>query len=155
MERLLYLIRNRNYPTSSSYIGYKKSLLGIGGNVGNVIQRFNRLFWFLKRSSFIRVIETSPILNNPPFGYLDQDDFHNALILIETKLTPKELLRYLLKIEDKFGRKRLFKDGPRTLDLDIIFYENMAINSDELIIPHPSWSKRESVIAPLLEMKKV
>lgn len=148
------MIRNINYPSTFCSHGYRQVLLGIGGNIGNVIQRFNRLFWFLKRSNILRVIESSPILKNPPFGYLEQDDFYNALILIETKLTPKELLRYILKVEDKFGRKRLFKDGPRTLDIDMIFYENINLNSENLTLPHPGWTHRESVLTPLAEMKR-
>lgn len=133
--------------------GYK-ALLGIGGNVGDVLRRFNHLFWYFKKSAFIDVLETAPILKNPPFGYTEQDDFYNTLLLVETKLTPKALLAYVLRVEKIFGRKRLFKDGPRTLDIDIIFYENVEIKTDKLTIPHPEWMKRTSVLTPLSYMKK-
>ena len=130
-----------------------KALLGIGGNVGDVVRRFEHLFQYLKTSGSVTVIETAPVLKNPPFGYLEQDDFYNSLILIETNLTPGALLRYILRIEKKFGRKRLFKDGPRTLDIDIIFYENVKMDTKVLTIPHPEWMHRSSVLIPLSKMK--
>jgi len=131
-----------------------KALLGIGGNIGDVPRRFEHLFHYLKRSRFLHVLESSPLLKNPPFGFLDQDDFHNALILVETNLTPKELLRYVLRVEKVFGRKRLFKDGPRTLDIDLIFYEDVIMKSETLTLPHPGWIQRSSVLIPLSYMSR-
>ena len=64
-------------------------------------------------------------LENPPFGFLDQDDFYNAVIVIQVDMQAKELLSYLLRLEKKFGRKRSFANAPRTLDLDIIFFEDI------------------------------
>ena len=130
-----------------------KSLLGIGGNIGNVRRRFNHLFIALKKSPYIKVIETSPTLKNPPFGYLNQSYFYNSLIYVKTCLNPKALLRYILHLEKKFSRRRSFQDAPRTLDIDMIFYEDITINTKELILPHPSWSKRESVLTPMSYMK--
>jgi len=130
-----------------------RALLGIGGNIGDVVRRFEHLFHYLKRSSFVHVIETAPILKNPPFGYTEQGDFYNSLMLIETALYPKALLRYVLRVERVFGRKRLFKDGPRTLDIDIIFYENVKMETKNLTLPHPGWMKRSSVLIPLSHMK--
>jgi 2-amino-4-hydroxy-6-hydroxymethyldihydropteridine diphosphokinase len=108
----------------------------------------------MQASRRVCLLENSPILKNPPFGFLAQNDFLNALMLVETNLTPKELLRYVLRIEKKFGRKRLFKDGPRTLDIDLIFYEDRTIQSRELTLPHPAWMQRSSVFVPLSMMKK-
>ncbi|MCH9740723.1 MAG: 2-amino-4-hydroxy-6-hydroxymethyldihydropteridine diphosphokinase, partial [Epsilonproteobacteria bacterium] len=135
------------YPYASQIESNKpyQATLGIGGNIGNVSRRFNHLFWYLKRSPFIDVIETSPILKNPPFGYLEQDDFYNALIIVKTCLRPKALLRYILATEKRFGRKRSFQDAPRTLDIDMIFYEDEQIESKNLTLPHPAWYKRDSV----------
>jgi 2-amino-4-hydroxy-6-hydroxymethyldihydropteridine diphosphokinase len=123
------------------------------GNIGNVVRRFEHLFYYFKRSSLVRVIETAPILKNPPFGYIEQGDFYNSLILVETSLSPKALLSYVLRVEKVFGRKRLFKDGPRTLDIDIIFYENVKMETKNLTLPHPGWMKRSSVLIPLSHMK--
>ncbi len=141
------------YNTSSEQKRKNKVLLGIGGNIGDVVRRFEHLFYYFKRSSFLRVIETAPILKNPPFGYIEQGDFYNSLILVETSLSPKALLRYVLRVEKVFGRKRLFKDGPRTLDIDIIFYENVKMETKNLTLPHPGWMKRSSVLIPLSHMK--
>jgi len=132
-----------------------RALLGIGGNVGDVLRRFEHLYHFLKRQRAVYIVETSPLLKNPPFGFLQQDDFINGLILVETDMTPRELLRYVLRVEKRFGRKRLFKDGPRTLDIDLIFYENVTMESDVLTLPHPGWMQRSSVLIPLAKMKKV
>ena len=153
IDRQNTLIKTRTYPGRfKSKSGYLV-LLGIGGNIGDVVRRFDHLLFYLKRSSLVRVLETAPILKNPPFGYKEQDDFHNSLIRIETFLSPKALLRYVLRVEKIFGRKRLFKDGPRTLDIDIIFYENRTIKTKDLTLPHPGWKKRESVLIPLSMMK--
>jgi len=141
------------YNTNTGNVKKHKALLGVGGNIGDVLRRFEHLFWYFKRSSFVSVIETAPILKNPPFGYVEQRDFYNSLMLVETNLTPRELLNYVLRVEKLFGRKRFFKDGPRTLDIDIIFYENVRMETKNLTLPHPGWMKRNSVLIPLSMMK--
>ncbi len=75
-------------------------------------------------------------------------------MVIRTSLSPKAFLKFLLHVEKIFGRKRSFKNAPRTLDLDIIFFEDIKINDKTLNIPHSSWSKRESVVLPLLNLKR-
>jgi len=147
------LIKTKCFPCNLSDKSGHRVLLGIGGNMGDVIRRFEHLFYYLKRSSLVYVIETAPILKNPPFGYMEQGDFYNSLVLIKTLLNPKLLLRYVLRVEKVFGRKRLFKDGPRTLDIDIIFYENVKMETKNLTLPHPGWKERESVLIPLSMMK--
>ena len=148
------LISSPHYPYYTDAKSGYKALLGIGGNIGDVLRRFEHLFWYLKRSKHVRIIETSPMLKNPPFGYTKQDDFYNALVLVETQLTPMMLLKYVLHVEKIFGRKRLFKDGPRTLDIDIIFYENVTMDTKILTLPHHGWKERTSVLIPLLHMKE-
>lgn len=128
--------------------------IGIGGNVGDVYRRFGRLRIFLQRSPDLRLLESSPILVNPPFGYLDQPDFLNAVLRVATALPPRVLLRRLLRIERRFGRRRSFPNAPRTLDLDILFYGERRLGRNDLTIPHPHWRERESVTIPLAQMKK-
>ena len=149
------LIHTKHYPSSSSLNRNKKYkvLLGIGGNIGDVIRRFEHLYTYFNRSNILNILETAPILKNPPFGYLEQGDFYNSLLLVETNLRPEKLLVYILSVEKKFARKRLFKDGPRTLDIDMIFYENINTDSKSLTLPHPGWNKRTSVLIPLQYMK--
>lgn len=150
------LIFTKHFPYNTKSCSTKghRALLGIGGNIGDVVRRFEYLFFYLKRSPFVHVIETAPILRNPPFGYMEQDDFYNSLVLVETHLTPQALLRYMLRVEKVFGRKRLFKDAPRTLDIDLIFYENVKMDTKSLTLPHPAWRQRESVLIPLKYMKQ-
>jgi len=130
-----------------------RALLGIGGNIGDVRRRFRHLFVHLSREPFVEIIETAPILKNPPFGYLDQPDFYNTLIFVKTCLKPKALLRYILRVEKRFGRKRSFQDAPRTLDIDMIFYERVRLNTPRLCLPHHGWNDRDSVLIPLALMK--
>jgi 2-amino-4-hydroxy-6-hydroxymethyldihydropteridine diphosphokinase len=122
----------------------------VGCNIGNCIRRFKKLFLYLNSHPKIDIIQTSIIYKNPPFGYLNQPCFYNTVMVISTKLSPKELLKFLLRVEKKFGRKRSFKNAPRSLDLDIIMYNNLKINSSNLVIPHPGFKKRASVLVPLV-----
>ena len=151
------LISTKHYPWRATRDKNRakrhKAIVGIGGNIGDVVRRFEHLFWFLMRSPHVTLLQTSPILRNPPFGYRRQADFYNGLIVISTTLTPRELLLYLLQVEKRFGRRRLFKDAPRTLDLDIIFYDDLEMSSDRLTIPHPHWWERNSILIPLKYLK--
>ncbi len=147
----LTLYFNNHFPYNSPKISPKQHtiILGIGGNLGDVKRRFNKLFLALQNDSRFDIIQTSPLLKNPPFGYLNQDYFLNGLIKIKTNLSPLSLLNEMQRYENRFGRKRSFKDAPRTLDIDIIFYDNLKVNHPRLTIPHLSWNERESVTIPL------
>ncbi len=153
------LIHTKHYPWQCTWAAKKlhqgkhKALLGIGGNIGDTVQRFEHLYWYLRRSKKIKLLSAAPILRNPPFGFLEQADFYNSLLLVATSLTPRQLLYYILRVEKHYGRKRILKNGPRTLDIDIIFYDNISINTKELTIPHPRWMERDSVLIPLQLMK--
>ncbi len=157
IKRLRSLKKRKYYPhlSTNSSVGRHNVLLGIGGNMGDVSRRFGHLYHFLVQSPFITIIETSPILRNPPFGYLEQDDFYNAVMHIQTDLMPRVLLDYMLRVEKRFGRRRSFENAPRTLDIDMIFYDDRKIDTDRLTIPHPFWQERDSVLIPLSHMKGV
>ena len=127
--------------------------IGIGGNVGDVKRRFEHLFIFFKKDKRVELVKTSLILKNPPFGYEEQDDFFNSVIVLKTSMKVKSFLDYLLRVEKKFARKRSFANAPRTLDLDIIFFDNIVINTPKLQIPHKSWFKRNSVVIPLMDLR--
>ena len=124
-------------------------VVGVGGNVGDVKRRFEHLFVYLKREKKVALLQTSLILKNPPFGYKEQEDFFNSIVVLKTDMQPLPFLRYMLKIEKRFGRKRSFPNAPRTLDLDILFFDNRVIRHKDLTVPHPQWYKRESVVIPL------
>lgn len=142
---------DHNFPkTLSKEDGYRyRVVLGVGGNIGDTRRRMNHLWHYLGRLPQICRIQSGVILENPPFGYIDQGDFDNTVIEIGTSLEPRALLRLLWRIEKRFGRCRSFANAPRTLDLDILFFDNRKIRSKELTIPHPHWSERSSVMIPL------
>ncbi len=149
-DKASYIFTDRNFPNRFKQIGMShRVLIGIGGNIGDVQKRFTKLLNYMRTSRLLRPIETSLLLKNPPFGYSDQPDFINSLIMVETELEPRRLMRYLLWIEKRFGRKRSFPNAPRTLDLDIIFFANLHLRSRWLTIPHPRFSQRDSVMIPL------
>jgi len=128
--------------------------LGIGGNIGDMFQRFGILLKQFYNDRKIALQTTSPLLKNPPFGYLEQNDFLNGVIKFGTNVPPLYLLFILQRYEKRFGRKRSFKDAPRTLDLDIIFIKkngkNMKIEMKNLEVPHKNWKERDSVVIPLM-----
>lgn len=138
------------WPAPASSPKPFKALIGVGGNVGNVERRLRKLFFYLCSHREIDLLATSPLYKNPPFGYADQPPFINAILLVATALPPERLLARLLKIEARFGRVRTFKNAPRTLDLDIIFYESKTLYNRQLTIPHPGWRERPSVLAPMV-----
>jgi len=125
------------------------ALIGVGCNLGNCVRRFKKLYLYFNSHPFVDVIQTSVIYKNPPFGYADQPDFYNTVMVLKTNLSPLGLLNFLLYTEKKFGRVRSFKNAPRTLDLDIILYNNIKLNHKRLKIPHPFYKKRDSVLVPL------
>jgi len=126
--------------------------VGVGGNLGDVKRRFEHLFIYFKRDKRVELLQTSLILKNPPFGFAEQDDFFNSIVVLKTSMQPKVFLDYLMRVEKKFARKRSFANAPRTLDLDIIFFDERVVNTPKLQIPHAQWSKRESVLIPLMDI---
>ena len=147
---------NQNFPKKlSDFKGFRyRAILGVGGNVGDPRRRIEHLWIYLGRLSQVKRVQSGVILKNPPFGYLAQEDFYNTVIEISTSLTSRQLLRLVWRIEKRFGRVRSFANAPRTLDLDIIFFDNQTIDYPELKIPHPHWKKRSSVVIPLRSMTR-
>jgi len=127
--------------------------VGIGGNIGDVKRRFEHLLINIQRDKRVELLKTSLILKNPPFGFLNQDDFFNSIIVLQTSMQPKVFLNYLMRLEKFFARQRSFANAPRTLDLDIIFFDNRVIKTDKLTIPHANWSQRDSVVIPLAGLR--
>jgi len=151
LEKGLILYKDRTFPSRISKVSSLRyvSTIGIGGNIGDVRRRFIHLLYALKRFVGVNVVGISAVLKNPPFGFVNQDDFYNAVFEIQTSMTPHQFLSFLLRLEKRFGRKRSFANAPRTLDLDIVFFDDRVINTEKLCIPHPHWNERESVVIPL------
>ncbi|RAX53134.1 2-amino-4-hydroxy-6-hydroxymethyldihydropteridine diphosphokinase [Helicobacter sp. 16-1353] len=128
------------------------SILSLGGNLKNPIKTFINLFRSLQNNRNIVLVSTSPIYKNPPFGYTNQNDFYNATMILTTNMCLIEFYRFVFYLERIFGRKRKrkFKNAPRILDIDILFFNDIFFRSSKLNIPHPHWQERESVLIPLL-----
>ncbi len=155
LDSRLTLIRTSLFPRVYGGSTKRYSVtLGVGGNIGDVVRRLERLNRFFQTDRYCDLISTGPILKNPPFGYLQQDDFYNSVMLVKTNLQPRAFLKYVLEVERKFGRKRSFENAPRTLDIDVIFYENRKMKTKELTLPHPHWKERESVVIPMTYMER-
>ena len=154
LTQKLTLFYTSNFPKRFNCNSAKKYAvtIGIGGNIGNTKKIFDKLILCLKKDARFTLLMTSPLLRNPPFGFLQQSDFLNSIITLQTNLCPNAFLKAMQRYEIKFGRKRSFQDAPRTLDIDIIFFDNKKINTQNLVIPHKNWANRESVIIPLKRM---
>ena len=106
----------------------------------------------LKEITDVRDVRVSDLLVTKPYGGVEQDDFVNGAIALQTLLTPQELLEKLHEIEQHANRERIIHWGPRTLDLDIIFYDKLVYEDENLIIPHADMQNRDFVLKPLLEL---
>ena len=132
--------------------GWETAYLSIGSNMGDRKAYLEAAIEELKKVETIREIKVSEIIETEPYGYTDQDKFLNAAIGFETLLTPEALLSVCHEIEKKGKRERKIHWGPRTLDLDIIFYDDLISQEDDLCIPHVEMHKRSFVLEPLEEI---
>ena len=132
--------------------GWHKAYLSIGSNMGDREAYLEDAIEALEEEKAIRGIKVSSFLETEPYGGVEQDDFLNAAVGLETTLSPLELLELLHQIEKKADRKREIHWGPRTLDMDILFYDKVTYEDDNLIIPHVDLENREFVLEPLSEI---
>ena len=126
--------------------------ISLGTNMGNKKENLEKAIKEIANIKDTFIIKESKIIETEPFGYKEQDDFLNSCIGVKTLLAPREILKELLSIEQKMGRERKIKWGPRIIDLDIIFYGKEVIEEDDLIVPHPYMEYREFVLKPLEEI---
>ena len=132
--------------------GWHKVYLSFGSNMGEREKYIEQGIAALKENEQIRVEKISEILVTKPYGGVEQEDFLNGAMQIQTLLTPQELLEELHRIEAAANRERLVHWGPRTLDLDIVFYDKLVYESEDLIIPHVDMENRYFVLKPLSEL---
>jgi len=126
--------------------------VALGSNVGDREYYVSKAIELLGGESEISIIKQSTMLETEPVGPINQGMFLNAVIEITTALSPKALLRVCLKIEEKLGRVRTKRWGPRTIDLDIVLFGNKIIHMPNLTIPHPELMNRSFVLVPLVEI---
>ena len=126
--------------------------IGIGSNLENPRAQVLQAFTELDRLPHTRVVKKSSLYRTAPMGHADQPDFINAVAQVETGLPAERLLAELQELEARHGRKRSFPNAPRTLDLDVLLFGDLTLDSPTLKIPHPRMHERAFVLKPLLEI---
>jgi 2-amino-4-hydroxy-6-hydroxymethyldihydropteridine diphosphokinase len=131
-----------------------EALLGLGGNVGDVRTMLDKAVALLADNKDIVLRARSSDYATPPWGVTDQPPFINLAIRIETALTPRALLERALEVERALGRDRARETrwGPRTIDIDLIAYDDLVLDEPDLILPHPRLFERAFVLVPLAEI---
>jgi 2-amino-4-hydroxy-6-hydroxymethyldihydropteridine diphosphokinase len=128
----------------------RTAYISAGSNMGDRKQNLGFALSLLARQNVVR--KSSSIFETEPVGYLNQPWFLNMAIEIETLLTPMELLNLCQEIESSCGRIRTFANAPRTMDLDVLLFEDIVMDDEKLIIPHPRLAERRFVLEPLAQI---
>ena len=131
-----------------------KAYLGLGTNMGDREEYLSSAVKLLNNNKNITVTNKSKIYETKAWGYTDQADFLNICIEIETSLNEYELLKVCQDVELKLNRERIIRWGPRTIDVDILFFNDIILNNEDLYIPHPRISERAFVLIPLMDINK-
>lgn len=132
--------------------GWHEVYVAFGSNLGEREEHINRGLKLLNNYDGIIVEKSSEVIKTAPYGGVEQEEFLNGVIRVKTYLSPKELLDVLHEVENSENRERIVHWGPRTLDLDIIFYDNLVLDDEELCIPHIDMENRDFVLLPMMEL---
>ncbi len=127
-----------------------EAYIGLGSNLGNSCQNLCAALELMRQFSIS--VESSPFYRTTPQGFRNQPAFYNAACRLETKLTPFQLMERLLIVESMIGRKRIFHNAPRVLDLDILLYNRLVLDTPPLTLPHPRMHTRGFVLRPLADI---
>jgi len=127
--------------------------ISLGSNIGNRLQYLQRAVSLLELVGQVNVVKVSSVYETDPVGYEEQAAFLNMVVEVETSLTPHEILKKCNEIEAGLGRTREIHWGPRTVDLDILLYNEENMKTQDLIIPHPRMMERGFVLIPLVELQ--
>ena len=126
--------------------------IGIGSNLGDKLSQCEKAVSEILEIDRHKLLARSSLFKTQPLGYTPQDWFVNGVLKIETDLEAPELFRTLKIIESQLGRTETFRWGPRTIDLDILFFDDIELHTEELHIPHPRIQNRQFVLVPLAEI---
>lgn len=126
--------------------------LGLGSNMGDPGANIKKAIELLNETAGIEVTAVAPFYRTAPVGYTEQDYFFNTVAAINTSLDPRQLLAKMQQIEDRLGRVRVIRWGPRTVDLDLLLYGDETIATPELEVPHPRMHQRAFVMVPLADL---
>ncbi|MGN1165003.1 MAG: 2-amino-4-hydroxy-6-hydroxymethyldihydropteridine diphosphokinase [Lachnospiraceae bacterium] len=123
--------------------------VALGSNMGDKRKYIENAVEALRRTKGCRIEKVSELIVTEPYGGVEQDEFLNGALKLRTLLSPREILDRLHELENEAGRERLIHWGPRTLDLDILLYDNEVIEEDDLCVPHPDMHNRKFVLGPM------
>jgi len=143
-------VRIHRVKTSSSRLSTHEAVIALGSNLGD---RVSYLQFAIDRLGDSVVAQSEVFETDPVGGPLDQGAYLNMVVVIETELDPYALLRWLHRIEADAGRERTVHWGPRTLDLDLLFFDDVVIEGGNVSIPHPRYAERRFVLAPLSQVR--
>ena len=129
-----------------------RAVLSIGTNLGDKKENIRRAIMLLSGKDEIISADCSPLYKTKPVGKTDQDDFYNCCVLCQTTADPFRTLAVCHEIENEMGRVRIERWGPRVIDLDIVFFENIMMNTEKLTLPHPAYKTRGFVLKPLSDL---
>ncbi len=132
----------------SRHIAY----IAVGSNLGNKNATIEQALAAIDTSSHTKILRKSTLIETDPVGYDDQDTFINGMVMVTTTLSPKKLIQWLMAIEANLKRERLVKWGPRTIDLDVIYYDDLVTDDMDIVLPHPRMHERAFVLEPLAEI---
>lgn len=129
-----------------------KAFIGVGSNLGDPVENIEKAKALLLQTGKINFIKVSSFYETEPWGIKEQPKFINAVWHIDTPLSPIELFLLLKEVERLMGRKKMLRYGPRIVDLDILFYEELIYQDSNITIPHPKIGERSFVLYPLAEI---
>jgi 2-amino-4-hydroxy-6-hydroxymethyldihydropteridine diphosphokinase len=131
---------------------FEEVLIGLGGNLGDPVKSIGQALEMISRNEDCRVEAVSSLWRTPPWGKTDQPDFINACAKVSTLLEPQAFLQFCLQTEKALKRVRNERWGPRSIDIDILFFGDRRIEEEGLVIPHPRIAERAFVLVPLAEI---
>ncbi len=129
-----------------------QAYVSAGSNLGDRLEYIKKSLYLLQVQEGIQINRLSSFYETAPVGYLDQGKFINAVFFLETVYPPHQLLKVLQEVEFRLERERTIRWGPRTVDLDMLFYKDLVLDDAELILPHPRLTERAFVLVPLVEI---
>ena len=129
-----------------------RAVLALGANMGDPARQLERAIEAIAAHPEISLLKQSTVIVTPPWGKTDQAEFHNAALLVETTLEPLGLLDFCLATEAEIGRVRIEKWGPRVIDIDVIVYDDLVLETERLTLPHPHAHERDFVLDPVREI---
>jgi 2-amino-4-hydroxy-6-hydroxymethyldihydropteridine diphosphokinase len=124
--------------------------LALGSNLGNRAANLKEAIASLPPQMMVKT--KSKVYETPPWGYIEQENFLNQVLMAKTYLEPLPLLKHLKRLEVALGRKASFQNGPRLIDMDILFYDDLIFESPDLMVPHPRVHERGFVLLPMLDI---